>query len=518
LFTLRKEDKDQYIYISMKIVITENQLKSLLHKRDKFLNEQEVITTTTVKPVDLPPIEIPYKFKAGYWKGTPELASLVAERMRPVIDFIKKYQNQKIEISIKAMESQVTNFDNEPSSPNKGKEVAPKYLAKGRSETIKTLLKNYFADLKNRGVISVEPVYGEDQIEIGPTVYKKGETDPSTNKPYNPNDPKYAKEQRIDVVVRATGEAVSVETTCLVGMKIVVKYDPQFCRPKGNEKEESRCHGCPFAKFSMYANGIPIYGKGYGGENNGQLTNIANLNTGGFGDKEATGWISEFTNETAQQVLKGKQEIVFTYQCESDPSCHSDALLVNILDKNNKMIWQGFVSGGARISKGDGQRFLIRTDKCGIFQEGAKMVSEEGLKNERDQKEKERKQKEKAEREAEGKREEEENKKKGMKPRTISSAYYFPDEDNPAEMIDALAFVYAAVDKATGRVNYNLLLDPVYDKEYLDVDSKELPTWKSWIDWTVKEGISVDIVNQAIKNSVKFSGKLPLKPTRKWYR
>lgn len=480
------------------IRLTESNFASLIKKVAKrVVTEQQYITTKTVKPVSLPPIEIPYKFKAGFWKPTTQLEKLIVSKLNPVLDFIKKYQNQKIEIMIRAMESQVTNYDNEPSSPNKGKEVAPRYLATNRANSVKSILQTYFSNLKSTGVISVEPKYVENEILIGPTKYKKGVDDP--------NNSKYAEEQRIDLIVSATGEAVSEETTCLVGMKIKIEYDPRYCRPSSNEKDDSRCHGCNQAEFSIYANGVPIQGKGYGGFNDGKLTNVANLNNGimGGGDKMATGWVSEFTDETAKQVLKDNDYITFTYQCESKPDCHSDSLLVTILDKNNKQIWKGFVSGGARISKSDGQRLLMRTNKCGLFLEGAAFIGKDDLAAERAEEQKLAKT-------------EIDNKNKGLKPRTVFSTPYYEDED-ASERTDNLSFVYAAVDK-NGRINYRLLLDPVYDKEELLNDPKILPTWKDYVKWAMSDlGATQEEVNQAM-NSKKYKGKLPMKPAREYYR
>jgi hypothetical protein len=100
------------------IILTEKQIKNAI---DNVIAEQTIQRTETRKPASLPPINIPYKFPSGYWMPTQQLVSQVTTALAPVIEFIKKYQSQKIEVSIQAGESQVTNADNEPSSKNKGK-------------------------------------------------------------------------------------------------------------------------------------------------------------------------------------------------------------------------------------------------------------------------------------------------------------------------------------------------------------------------------------------------------------
>lgn len=327
-----------------KIILLEGQVKKVI---DKLINEQTIQRTETRTPASLPPINIPYKFPAGYWMPTQQLVSQVTTALTPVIEFIKKYQSQKIEVSIQAGESQVTNADNEPSSKNKGKRVPQKYLANGRANSVKSIINNFFDNLIKTNAISVKPTFGENEIVLGSTPYVSGKN--------NPNDPKYAEEQFINVIVRATGESVTVEETCLVGLKVMVDYDKSWCKPG---VDESRCHRCDKSLFSIYANGVPV--------RDSSNSNIADLNNGSDGGTRR--WVGTFSDADAKAVLKdGKKEIVLTYQCEINDGegCHSDAMHVTIFDNTNKRIFSDFVSGGYRLKKSDGQRLLLKTDECG---------------------------------------------------------------------------------------------------------------------------------------------------------
>jgi hypothetical protein len=268
-----------------RIILTEEQIRNVI---DSVISEQTIVRNETRKPASLPPINIPYKFPAGYWMPTEQLVSQVTNALTPVIEFIKKHQSQKIEVSIQAGESQVTNADNEPTSKNKGKKVPQKYLANGRSNSIKSIINNFFDNLIKTNVISVKPTFGENQIVIGSTPYVSGKN--------SPNDPKYTEEQFINVIVNATGESVTIEETCLVGLKLMIDYDEKWCKA-----DQSRCHQCDNAVFSIYANGIPI--------KNNKGSNLANLNNAG--DGKSRQWIGIFSEADSKAVLQdGKKEII----------------------------------------------------------------------------------------------------------------------------------------------------------------------------------------------------------------
>jgi len=334
------------------IILTEKQIKSAI---DSVISEQTIVKNETRTPASLPPINIPYKFPSGYWMPTQQLVAQVTTALTPIIEFIKKYQSQKIEVSIQAGESQVTNADNEPTSKNKGKGVPKKYLATGRANSVKSIINNYFDNLIKTNVITVKPTFGENQIVIGSTPYVSGKN--------NPNDPKYAEEQFINVIVNATGESVTVEESCLVGLKLMIDYDEKWC----TDTDKSRCHQCNDAIFSIYANGIPV--------KNNKGSNLANLNNGE--DGKSRQWIGIFSEQDSKAVLQGgKKEIIITYQCEAGGSngCHSDAMHVTIFDNTNKQIFNDFVSGGYRIKQSDGQRLLLKTDQCGKVTEVAPMA------------------------------------------------------------------------------------------------------------------------------------------------
>ena len=338
------------------VIISESQVKNVI---DRILSEQTVVRNEVRKPASLPPINIPYKFSSGFWLPTKDLVSQVTNSLNPVIEFIRQHQSQKIEVSIQAGESQVTNVDNEPTSKNKGKTVPQKYLANNRANSVKSILNNYFDNLIKNNTITVKPTFIENQIVIGSTPYERGVS--------KPNDSKYSEEQFINVIVNATGESVTVEETCLVGLRLMIDYNENWC----TDTDKSRCHQCNEAVFSIYANGIPV--------KNDKGSNLANLNNGG--DGKSRQWIGRFSEADSKAVLQGgKKEIIITYQCEAGGGngCHSDAMHVTIFDNTNKQIFNDFVSGGYRIKQSDGQRLLLKTDECGKVTEVAPRATSPG--------------------------------------------------------------------------------------------------------------------------------------------
>jgi hypothetical protein len=395
------------------IILTEKQIKSAI---DRVIVEQSIVRNEKRTAESLPPINIPYKFPSGYWMPTKELVTQVTTSLNPIIEFLKKHQSQKINVTIQAGESQVTNADNEPTSKNKGKAVPQKYLANGRANSIKSIINNYFDNLIKTNVITVKPEFTENQIVIGSTPYKKNVS--------NPQDPKYAQEQFINVIVNTTGELVTVEETCLVGLKIMIDYDESWCK-----QDNSRCHSCDESAYSIYANGIPVKDK------NG--SNLANLNNGGSGTSRR--WVGVFSDVDAKTVLEGgKKEIVLSYQCESDRGngCHSDSMHVTIYDNTNKQIFSDFVSGGYRLKKSDGQKMLVKTDECGNVLEVAPRLTAKPI------------------------------------PKRTVPRWDF----NVSDPMNSLARVYLHLD-SEGTIDWTKLYDPVLEPNVIKARKLQYPKW-----------------------------------------
>ncbi len=442
------------------IILTEKQIKNAI---DNVIAEQTIQRTESRKAESLPPINIPYKFPSGYWMPTQELISQVTTALTPVIEFIKKYQSQKIEVSIRAGESQVTNADNEPTSKNKGKGVPKKYLATGRANSVKSIINNYFDNLVKTNVITVKPTFGENEIVLGSTPYTPSKS--------NPNDPKYVEEQFINVIVNTTGESVTVEETCLVGLKVMVDYDKSWCKPG---VDESRCHQCDTSIFSIYANGIPVK------DDSG--SNVANLNNRGDGGSRR--WIGTFSEADANAVLQGgKKEIVLTYECEikDGEGCHSDAMHVTIFDNTNKQIFSDFVSGGYRVRKSDGQRLLLITDECGKVTQVAPRTTGPEAKT---------------------------------KPKRTIQKW----DMDPNDVITSAAKVYLTVDEQ-GKVHPEKLFDPIHDRSNLAFWAKNIKTWDDFLyqydDWIrPRDLVRILKVAQSIKNSTPVATPTTQQPTK----
>jgi hypothetical protein len=422
-----------------KILLNEDQVKRII---SQVISEQETVITQKITAESLPPIVIPYKFKSGFWMQTPELIQQVATLLTPTINFIQKHQNQKILITIEAGESQVTNADNEPSSKNKGKTVGTGYLATARANSIKSVIDDYFNNSIKTGLIKVKPEFTQPKIVIGSTKY-----DRTIN---NPNDEAYLNEQYIKVIINATGENVETTTECLVNLQIMIDYRKAWCK---RGVDESRCHQCDKSVYTVYLNGFPL--------KDSKGSNLVNLNNSvDGGDREFIGIVR--SNDIKQILAEGKKEIVLTYQCELG-DCHADSMHVTVTNKSGEQLFNDFVSGGARGSKAEGQKILLKMDECGKKTYAAPPA------------------------------------KAKEEPKRTIKRWTFSDSDP----VGSLAKVYATID-AEGKIHVDKLFDPVFDKSA--IKSYNNMPWADFLTYydgliSKKQIKEIPAAAEAIKNA-----------------
>ena len=140
-------------------------------------------------------------FKSGEYKITNQ--AFLDSKLPEIMSFFKKYPtNQKIQVEISSMESQV---------PNQGVGLKPGELATKRAEAISAFLKEKFKDLPNVTLVVSKP-------QIGPT-------------PWNPaagdkfDDDKFTKEQRVDLVIKPYGEKITLPAVAKDEYGFSVEYD-----------------------------------------------------------------------------------------------------------------------------------------------------------------------------------------------------------------------------------------------------------------------------------------------------
>jgi hypothetical protein len=134
------------------------------------------------------------------------------EKLPEIMAFLKKFPvNQKVEVKVMAMESQV---------PNRGVGLKPGELAQKRTEAMLEVLKGKLKDFPNV-IITAEPG------KIGPTPWNPEKGDKA-------DDEKFTKEQRVDIVITPMGEAVPFVPTLKnqEEFSFAVPYDGS---PKGGE-------------------------------------------------------------------------------------------------------------------------------------------------------------------------------------------------------------------------------------------------------------------------------------------
>lgn len=127
----------------------------------------------------------------------------IDDKMPEIIAFLNKYpKNQKMEVSVFAMESQV---------PNQGVKLNPGDLAQKRSDAMVEVLKEKLKDFKNVTITVQKP-------EIGPTEWHPEKGDKA-------GDKKFTDEQKVDVTIKPSGEKVILPKEGEDQYSFTVEYD-----------------------------------------------------------------------------------------------------------------------------------------------------------------------------------------------------------------------------------------------------------------------------------------------------
>lgn len=215
----------------MKVILKENQIKDLMTNL-KYLNEQKdgFNPTTKTETIDFNAV-----WQAGKYELTPTQISSMKVELDKVVNFMRSNPTAKLNITIQAGESQVTNYDREKclgSTYTPECKLKPGDLSSFRAQALKQYLETYFKGLKENGFIQTMPSDPKTETIIGKTKY--------TPKVDKPSDSKYTAEQFVKLLINA-------ESTydCLIGMNIKVAYD-------------TKGHACDEAIFAVRVNGVTL--------------------------------------------------------------------------------------------------------------------------------------------------------------------------------------------------------------------------------------------------------------------
>jgi len=216
----------------MKVILKENQIKGLMGnlRTLKEQNDGGFNPTTKTETINFSAV-----WQAGKYKLTQTQITSMKVELDKVVNFMKANPTAKLNITIQAGESQVTNYDREKCSNSTYTpecRLKPGDLSTFRSNELKTYLENYFKGLKQNGVIQTMPSDPKTETIIGKTKY--------TQNVDKPSDPKYVSEQFVKLLI-------SAEATydCLVGMNIKIAYD-------------TTGHTCDEAIFAVKVNGVTL--------------------------------------------------------------------------------------------------------------------------------------------------------------------------------------------------------------------------------------------------------------------
>ena len=234
----------------MKVTLTESQVNRLIGGY-KQLNEQGdgFNQNTVTKSIDLGAT-----FDSGKYILDSAKQTDVEKRLQPLVKFLKTNPSSDVKITIVAGESRVTNYDREKCGAGiytPECELKPKQLSLLRAQQIEQYLSKLFQGIKSSGTIQKLQQKPVISTVLGSTSYTQGVDDP--------NDPKYKKEQKIELLIDA-----EASYECLVGMNLTISYE-------GNTRAKRECDE---AIFDVQLNNVSL---GVANLNNGSK-DVANKN------------------------------------------------------------------------------------------------------------------------------------------------------------------------------------------------------------------------------------------------
>lgn len=159
-------------------------------QRGNVLNQpssQEYVSQT--KKIDTTmTIDFGGEFESGTYKFDKSKAKETQTKLAKISDFVKKYKNSNIKITIEGSESLVPNVDKET-----GRRLPKGGLSKMRVDETKDLINSYMDSLLGKGMF--KGTY-DTLTKIGTTPYKYGES---------PSQEKFKKEQYVKVTLSVSG-------------------------------------------------------------------------------------------------------------------------------------------------------------------------------------------------------------------------------------------------------------------------------------------------------------------------
>jgi hypothetical protein len=289
----------------MKVTLTESQINKLI-KGYKVLNEQSeggFNQRTETKSIDLGTT-----FDSGKWKLTASVMNTLQEKIRPLVSFLESNPSSDVKITIVAGESQVTNYDREKCGNGiytQECKLKPKQLSQLRAQEIKKELNKVFVGLKTKGTIPKLPTEPTIKTVLGSTKYT-----PGTDKP---DDPKYKKEQKIELLIDA-----EASYGCLVGMNITISY------------EGEGGHNCDESIFNVRLNGVSL---GVANLNNGKLDvgSVERLR------KKIKQYNAKFQEKSSAKYMEFRNELK-TYGPKSDKYPRRNGLLLKDYEINGQTL------------------------------------------------------------------------------------------------------------------------------------------------------------------------------------
>lgn len=149
-------------------------------------------------------LDIGKLFKSGQYQFHPEDEKIIQSELLKFGKEIQKNPVSDFVVQIVSSESQVPNYDAEPTSPTFKQRLDTMELARKRAETVDFIVKQFTEDLKKRGVLKGNVTFVQPQILMGKVPW-----DPKLGK----DNQVYSKDQYVFVNIKIKKGGQPAQTT-----------------------------------------------------------------------------------------------------------------------------------------------------------------------------------------------------------------------------------------------------------------------------------------------------------------
>lgn len=174
------------------------------------MNTQNVSVNTQAKG-DSVKLDIGRLFPSGRYIFTEKDNEMVKAELKKFGQQIMKNPTADFNVQIVSSESQVPNYDMEPSSAGYQQPLQKQQLAQKRAETVHFLMATFANQLKKTGVLKGNVNFVQPKILVGDVTWPS--VDPKSGQKLTKDNPAYTKDQFVNVNISVAGTSKTAQVS-----------------------------------------------------------------------------------------------------------------------------------------------------------------------------------------------------------------------------------------------------------------------------------------------------------------